>query len=487
MAVEILRIISYKLQRVPKTLIIVPVVVLENWKREIIAHSYIEESNIQVVDGVTKFGGTKLKNPSRKLKQQQVASYKDIFIISTQTVDGKKDSLWQDIKKLGFETLIIDEVHNFKKYNGKRVKALHSLTHDRNLKYRYILTGTPVLQDALDLWSQFYILNPHILGANFFQFRAKYFYDKNAGMPSARHFPDWQPKDEKYFSDFGYNANEDLKTLNKVIYQHANRVMKTDVLELPKLEYETVTVPMEGEHKRIYEEFRKDLVAFIKKPKKSKKQLEEELLAIDLEEFELPELMKADLAIVKTIRLQQLIAGIFTSTEGEVTLLETRRLEFLEHALKAVCLDPNNKVIIWTVFSPTYTQISDLCTKLGIKHVFMTGQQDQQGKLASEDTFREDPEVRVIIANQGAGGTGVNLTSANYAFYYTRSFNLGHDLQSEARNNRGGQTREMKRVDFITPDTIDQRVLERLKEKKLNAEDILRSYEFKSKEVQDLV
>jgi len=489
-AIELLRLKAYELGRIPKTLIICPVVVMENWKDEILMHSYFDEKEIEIIDGVTYPTGRKLKNPKKQLKLQQAESERTIFIASTATVDPKKGSVWQSLKKQGFELLIIDESHQFKAFKGKRVKALHDLTHDRGLKYRYILTGTPVLQDATDLWSQFYILDPTILGPNFYQFRAKYFYDKNAGMPSHLHFPDWQPKDEEYFNKFGYREEEDLKYLNKIIYQHANRVMKSDVLELPPFKTEKVIVPMEGEQKRIYEDFRKDLVAFLDiKKKYNKKELEAELMAgnLDLKEIDLPETMKADLAIVKTIRLQQLICGVFTNTDGEVTHIPTRRLEILKYTLSSISKDYTNKSIIWSVFKPTYEQLAKVCEELDIKYVFLNGSQSKEEKDEAVKTFNNDPDVRVIIANQGAGGTGINLTSANYSIYYSRNFNLAHDLQSEARNYRGGQTRPVTRIDLVTPDTIDERVLERLAYKKEHAEDILRTTDFKAKEVRELI
>lgn len=492
-ALELLRVKAYELNRVPKTLIVCPVVVMQNWAREILMHTYFDVEIIEVVDGCTYPTGRRIKNPTKKLKLQQASSNRVIYICSTQTVDGKSGSVWQTLKKQGFECLIVDEAHQFKAYKGKRVEALHSLTHDRSLKYRFILTGTPVLQDATDLWAQFYLLNPNILGSNFFSFRAKYFYDKNAGMPSHLHFPDWQPKDAAYFEQYGEDPEATFDHLNKVIYEHAHRVMKHEVLELPPFYTETVAVEMEGEHKRVYEDFRKDLVAFLETKESNtrlKNKLEKELLegSIDLDDFELPETMKADLAIVKTIRLQQLVCGIFTNTEGEVTLMPTKRLEMLRNILEQInASDPTNKTIVWSVFKPTYEQIAEVCSELGLNFVFINGSMSKEQKDAAIDSFNEDPNVHVCIANQAAGGTGCNLTAANWAVYYSRSFNLAHDLQSEARNYRGGQTRPCTRVDIITEDTIDSRVLERLKEKKQHAEDILRTTDFKAKEVRSLI
>jgi SNF2 family DNA or RNA helicase len=493
-ASDILRLVCYENNKVAKTLIVAPVVVLENWKRELELHTNIPVTTIQLVDGVTKINGKVLKNPQKKLKYEQVNQEKQIFIVNPELISETKSrsrvarigpdwTVWENLTALhDFEMLIVDEAHLFKNYKAKRTKAIHKFTKQSTLKYRYILTGSPVLQDALDLWSQFYILDPSILGDNFFSFRDRFFYDKNVGMPSHLHFPEYVPKDEAYFKRFGYSEGEDLKTLSKIIFQHASRVMKYDVLDLPTLHFEKELVQMDEEQARVYKEFRDDLVAFLNGESDN---LEESL---ELEEFELPEMMKADTAIVKTIRLQQIICGIFTNTKGEVSIISNERLLKLKQVLEErATRDAASKFIIWTVFKPTYELINAVCGELGLKAVFLNGTQSKDEKQAAVDAFNNDEEIRVIIANQGAGGTGVNLTRATHAIYYSRSFNLAHDLQSEARHHRGGQTRETYRIDLVTPDTIDEHVLEVLKRKKTHAEDILQPREFKAKEILGLI
>jgi DNA excision repair protein ERCC-6 len=496
-ACDIIRLICYRLNRVPTTLIICPVVVLDNWKREIELHTNIPVTTISIIDGITKLNGSVVKNPQRKLKIQQATQPgKQIFIINPETIAATKSrskakrigedwTVWENlIDANDFEAVIVDEVHLFKNFKGTRTKALHKFSKRPGLKFRYTLTGTPILQDALDLWSQFYILDPNILGENYYSFRSQYFYDLNAGMPSNVHFPEYVPKDEKYFKRFGYNENEDLQMLSKILYQNADRVMKNQVLELPKMHYEKIAVPFTAKQELIYNDFKKYLVAFLDS-KDAKKKLKE---AIELEDFDLPDVMKADTAIVQTIRLQQIICGIFTNEAGEQTEIESNRLNILRELLKGIfAKDVTAKVIVWTVFKPTYALIESVCTDLGLKAVFLTGLQNKKEKQDNVDAFNNDPNVHVIIANQGAGGTGVNLTASNKSIYYSRSFNLAHDLQSEARNYRGGQTREVTRYDLVTFGTIDEHVLERLKYKQKNAEDILKVKEFNRKEVLGLI
>lgn len=483
-ASEIYRIKCGVNKRWVKMLIICPLVVLENWKRELLTHTYIKEKQIQILDGCTKPNGRKLKNPTKKLRLEQLNNKDaDVFILNTDNVSNV--AVWNEILELGIEMLVIDESHRFKSFNGKRTKALHKLSQQGQCRYKFILTGSPILQSALDLWSQFYILDPKILGYNYYSFRSKYFYDKNMGMPSDKHFPNFVPKDKKYFKEFGYNPDETLDGLNEVIYRHADRVMKADVLDLPPRTYQTLEVPLAKEQARIYKEMRDNLVAFLDDVTLDTKNV---MSLPDLED--LPEVMRVDLAIVKTLRLQQLICGIFTKEDGTIEVLDTNRIKILEDLLTELSTNVENKVIIWSVFSPTYDIIGDVLDKLGLKYVMITGKQTREEKQIAQDTFNDmNSGINFMIANQSAGGTGTNLQGANYEIYYSRSFVLEHDLQADARSYRGGQTRQTTRIDLTTPDTIDQRIVESLADKRKHAEDILavRNNELKNSDILKMI
>lgn len=470
-AIDISRSIFIRHDRVVKTLIICPIAVIENWKREYAVHSKVPPTTIQVIDGKTKLNGKKLKNAQVKLRLAQVKeSNADIFIINTEAVkhNATSSDVWYWVERLGIELLIVDESHRFKSYNAKRTKALHKLVGQEQLQYRYILTGSPVLQDAQDLWAQFYILNPDILGRNFFEYRAKYFYDANAGMPSNVHFPNWIPKDKKYYERLGIPYNDDTADLNKIIYRHASRVMKDEVLDLPPYISEKVEVEMPKDQARIYKEMRDELVTSLEEGSL------ENLFDFDnITDIDEGEVMSADLAIVKTLRLMQITAGIFTNEAGEVTILKTALSDMLKEMLEQVLSNKENKAIVWTIFKPTYQVIADICEELGVKYTFLTGLQNKDEKQDNIDQFNTDPDTQVIIANQSAGGTGCNLTSANYDFYYSWDFSLEKHLQSQARGYRGGQTRKYTSYKLVTKDTIAERSLEVLEEKGANAEDIL--------------
>jgi SNF2 family DNA or RNA helicase len=465
-AIDILRSIYNKNLKVVKTLIVCPIAVVENWKREFSTHSKVPSNCIQIVDGKTKPNGKKLKNAQLKVKLDQLKNKANIYIINTESVGNK--NLWPLIMSMGVEALVIDESHRFKSYNATRTKALHKLCDDPLLKYRYILTGSPILQDALDIWSQYYILDPNILGRNFFTFRAQYFYDANASMPSHVHFPKWIPKDYKYYKKLGLPYSDDMAKLNTTIYKHASRVMKDDVLDLPPYISQEVEVEFSKDQERIYNEMRDDLVATLGSNVVAESH--EEIIKKMLDDNEV---MSADLAIVKTLRLMQITAGLFVNEDGETSKIKTNLEAQLKEMLEEICSNKENKVIIWTIFKSTYDIIAQICDELGLKYTFLTGLQDKDEKQANIDQFNNDTDTQVIIANQAAGGTGCNLTAANYDIYYSWDFSLEKYLQSAARGYRGGQTRKYTSYKLVIPNSISARSLQALKDKSANAEDIL--------------
>ena len=484
-AIDVARSIYLRNNNLVKTLIICPIAVVENWKREFKAHSNVPPVAIQILDGKTRLNGKKVKTAQLKIKLEQLQNKKSsIYVINTESVGNK--NLWPLLLEMGFELLIVDESHRFKSYNAVRTKALHTLTLQGTLSYRYILTGSPVLQDALDLWAQFFILNPDILGRNFFSFRSKYFYDSNAGMPANVHFPNWIPKDAAYYKKLKIPFEDVNDTLNKIIYAHATRVMKDDVLDLPPYISQTVEVEFSKEQGRIYKEMRDDLVTTLEyNVVDATRDFSNILDNIDLDNSEV---MAADLAIVKTLRLMQICAGIFTNEDGAITVLKTNLEAQLREMLEEVLSNKENKAIVWTIFKPTYEVIAKVCKDLGIKYTFLTGLQDKDEKQDNIDQFNEDCDTQVIITNQAAGGTGCNLTAANYDFYYSWDFSLEKHLQSAARGYRGGQTRKYTSYKLVTTDSVAERSLTALEEKAANAEDILKvKKEFSRKEILKLI
>lgn len=434
-AINILRHKFIKHKRIMRTMIFCPPVVRRQWAGEFDAHSKVSDM-VRVLEGA---GKKRLKMFRQQAWESMEGPLYDmpktgIFITNYESLLMK--GLFSEFKRWKPEILIFDESHMVKNHKAKRTRLAIELA-DR-AKYKYILTGTPILNSPADIWAQFRILDGGAtFDKNFYAFRAKYFHDRNAGMPPQKYFPDWRPRP----------GIEDQ--FNHRIYAKASRVMKADCLDLPPYVRQVREVEMTPEQRRFYNEMKKHLVAYLN-----------------------DKACVATIAVVKGLRLQQIVSGFFSDDEGEVERFEPNpRIKALQELVEEIA-PTGAKIIVWACFKENYTAIAKALEgyKLGFIHGGMTDKERQE----YIESF-QNGDTQIMVANQQAGGVGVNLTSASYAIYYSRNFSLEADLQSEARNYRGGSDihERVTRIDLVCPDTIDQVVLDALKNKENLANNIL--------------
>lgn len=423
--IELLRSKYREANRVRRTLIFGPQVVVENWRREILRFSKIPKDSVIPLIGTGK----------ERLKTFLLNSHLDpIFITNYESVLMK--DLFEQMMIWKPEVLVLDESHRVKNYQAKRTKAIVQLADLAEV--RYILTGTPILNSLLDIWAQFRVLDRgEAFSKNFFQFRNMYFYDANSFMPAHRHFPNWKLKThaECLIED----------EMNKCTMH----VKKAECLDLPPLVRKTVYVGLSPEQAKHYESMKKNFITFIN-----------------------DKACTAQLAITKALRLQQIVSG-FMKLDPEpenpkgivLSLKDNPRADALEEILEDLC--PKHKVIVWAVFRDNYETIRKVCEKLELSFVEIHGDVSPKQKQEAIDRFERDETVRVVIGHPGSGGIGVNLVAASYSVFYSRNFSLEQDIQAEARNYRGGSERHesVTRIDIVAKDTIDEHILEALAKK----------------------
>jgi non-specific serine/threonine protein kinase len=398
------------------TLIISPLITLENWKREILKYTKIEQKNIAILHG------------SSDKKRKILASKPKIIITNYESFlsDYVRDHFAQNVPMF----MILDEAHYIKTYNSKRTKYIHKIAD--SVPFKLALTGTPVLNSAEDLWSILYFLDKgKRLESKHHFFKVKYFFDKNANMPSHKHFPDWNPRPGS------------REMINSLISDVIMTVKKEDCLDLPPLLKTEVYAELSGDQKKAYEAMKKDFIAYVNDAA-----------------------CVATLALTKALRLQQILSGYMPLDDDTAKVFEdNNRLDVLEELLTE--LTPNHKVIVWAPFKMNHAQIGKLCGKLNINHVYLTGEQTKAEKDATMEAFENDPSIRVCVGNQSVG-IGVNLISSDVMIYFSRTFNLAHDIQSEARNYRAGSEihKSVTRYDIVVPETIDEKIQQALRDKK---------------------
>jgi SNF2 family DNA or RNA helicase len=411
--------------RMMRVLILAPKVVLNNWRREIEMYSNIPAKDVYVLDG-------SVKKRAEFFKKHQ--GFSAIAITNYDAMQSRE--LVEAVKEWRPEILVCDESHYLKSHKSVRARNVAEISDIA--KHKYLLSGTPILNNALDLFMQYRILDGHLgkkstFGHNFFAFRGMYFYDKNQSWSgSSNHFPEWVPREGAYKSLI---AKIDKKTL---------RVEKKDCLDLPPLVVQNLEVELSKEQLRVYEEVKKYFISEITEGKYT----------------------SVEMALTKALRLQQIVSGfIKTDDKDNVWFKDNPRLDALAEQLEI--LAPNHKVIVWACFRENYKMISNVCQSLKIKHVELHGEVPESERQKNIDAFNNDESVRVLIGNQGAGGIGINLVPASYSIYYSRGFKLGDDVQSEARNYRRGSEMHDKvtRVNIVANKTIDKLIADALQSK----------------------
>lgn len=432
--IEILRRHYAKAERIKRTLILCPLIVCENWKREFAQYSKIDPNCIVILKGSAKI---------RKATIMQLMRQRPNSIVVTNYESMQMSDLVQVLHHWHPEILVCDESQRCKSPESLRARAVVTIADIT--QNNYILTGTPILQSPMDLYMQFRILDRgETFGRNFYAFRSQYFYDANANRKGTQNYhPDWRIKQ---------SGNDDIQAK---VQRVALRVLKKDCLDLPPLLRQEIYTDLSTDQARAYKEMQKHFITFVKS-------LEGQ-----------PKAVVANLAVTKALRMQQIVTGFVKDEDGTVHTLPCPRLTVLKELLEDIA--PSNKVIVWACFQENYRQIAKVCDDLGLGYTELHGQVAHKVREDNLERFRKDPAVRVLIANQAAGGVGINLVEASYAIYYSKSFRLEDDLQSEARNYRGGSEIHDKvtRIDIIAKDTIDELVSKALKDKQQISDQIL--------------
>ena len=319
--------------------------------------------------------------------------------------------------------LVVDESSRIKTPAAKRTKVITKFAKD--VKYKRIMTGTPVTKGPEDVYSQFKFLDPFILGYDsYYSFRARYCV---MGGYENRQIVSYNNVDE----------------LTNSIEGHSFRVLKKDCLDLPEKIYQRHPVELSKNQRKLYDQLRKDFVT----------ELEGEHLSA-------PE------AITRLLRMQQIICGWFPTEEGgmEIDEKNTRLTALIDLLPDIEC-----KVIIWARFK---RDIKAIGVALGDKAVSYYGEVSNDDREIAVDRFQNDPKVRYFIGQPQSGGIGLTLTAAECAIYYSNSFDLETRMQSEDRCHRIGTKNNVTYIDFESPKTIDTKIINALREKKNLADTI---------------
>lgn len=331
--------------------------------------------------------------------------------------------------------LAIDESTSIKNHRAGRTKVITKL--GRLARYRRILTGTPVANRPMDVYSQFEFLEAGCLGiGSWFAFRNRYAVTVSRYV-NGRRFEEiigWQRLDE----------------LQQNIAKLSFRVLKKDCLDLPEKIYQKRYIELSPEQKKYYEELKKEA----------------------LTELASGTTVAAPLVITRVLRLRQALCNLAPKGEGEVEFISDKDPR-LNEVLDLVEEAGDQKILIWSCFTPSIIKLVTEINKAqgaGTAKAFY-GEVNLAERQAIIDEF-QDPlsRLRVMVLQPRTGGEGITLTKATLVIYHDNDWGLKVRLQSEDRAHRIGQTEHVTYVDLIAKDTVDETIVDALTDKKNLAE-----------------
>ena len=329
--------------------------------------------------------------------------------------------------------LILDESQRIKSPSANRTRA--ALRISKLTSWRRVLSGTPIADKPLDIYSQMLALSPTYwrerFGVpNYHVFKHEFAVWKKVELPSGARF-------EKLI---GYRH---LDRLSATIAKDSFRVLKRDVIkDLPEKTYETVYVPASDEQLRLLAQLRDEL------------RME---LSSGVE-------VTAPLAIARMTRAQQVLGGTFPGTSERIPCprLEAT-LELLE--------DDSQPTIVWCRFIEDVKAIAERSDDA----VILIGEMSQKERTAAISAFTSENGPRTLITTIGLAAEGYNFQRATRAIYYGNTFRLQDRLQSEDRCHRIGQKNAVTYYDLVCEDVkFDRKLLEVLRAKRDAAGEVLR-------------
>ena len=415
----------FQMGKIDTFIVVAPKGVYRNWANlEMPAHM---PDNIDRTVAIWKSGANKSE---RKLLEKLLEPSNDlrVLVMNVEALSSPKGRKYLTALLQSSEALLaVDESTAIKSPKASRTKALIKV--GELAKYKRILTGFPVTQSPMDLWSQCRFLNKTLLGDcgdNFFQFQYRYCVMKKQHVGT-----------HSFNRIVGYR---NLEQLGSILKNFSSRITKDECLDLPDKIYTQRNITLTDDQQRIYTELKEFALAHI-----------------DDHDF-----MTANNVMTQLLRMQQVLSGHVKSDEGEFVEIKDNRLNELLDCLEEI----EGKAIIWSRFRYDVKRITEALTKEhgpGSTVSYFGDTTDDERSDAIEQF--QNGDARFFVGNPQTGGYGITLTSAKNVIYFANSFDLAVRMQSEDRAHRIGQTDHVNYIDFISEKTIDEKIVKALRNK----------------------
>jgi superfamily II DNA or RNA helicase len=387
-------------------LIVAPTSLVLNWQRE--AARFTPQLSLLVYTG-----------QSRAKHRDTLADYD--LVVTSYGLLRRDMAILQEIT---FDTVILDESQAIKNKNSKAFQAAKAL----QAEHRLCLTGTPLENNLLELWSQMDFLNPGLLGS------AKRFEDilakpVNGGDGSAH------------------------RTLDPLIKPFILRRRKEEVAsELPDKEEHILSCSMSKAQSSLYH------------------QVKEHYRGRILASVEGQGLNRSKMKVLEgLLRLRQIAChpGLVDSK-----LTDSGKMDKLWELLSEIT-SAGHKALIFSQFTSFLGLLKKQLQAAGYTYLYLDGRTPQKTRQQRVQLFQDDPGIPLFLISLKAGGTGLNLTAADYVFILDPWWNPAVEMQAVDRTHRIGQDKTVFTYRLITESSVEEKVLTLQEQKREMVQSVL--------------
>lgn len=392
------------------SLLVMPTSLLYNWELE--AAEFTPNLKVLVYTGATR--------------EKDIAGFEGYDLILTSYGITRLDI--EMLKTYYFHYVILDESQAIKNPGSNIARSVRKLKS----KFRLILTGTPLENSTLDLWSQMSFVNPGLLGTK------KYFRDE------------FQIPIEK--------RRDQAKThrLNVIIKPFILRRQKSQVArDLPdkveNLRYATMSPDQEECYEEVKSYYRDQILGTI----------------------EQQGLKKSQLLILQGLTQLRQIANHPRMTDPEYEG-RSGKLEDVTYMIDEA-ISGGHKVLIFSQFVKHLAIVRDYLNQNHLQYAYLDG--TTRDRKEQVQRFQNDESIRLFLISLKAGGVGLNLTRADYVFLLDPWWNPAIEAQAVDRAHRIGQKNEVFTYKFITQNSVEEKILKLQRNKLKLASDLISTEE----------
>lgn len=378
-----------------KSIVITPTALIYNWKNE-----------LEKFAPTLKVGLLHAAKSEREKILDNIDNY-DVILTTYTTYKNDIDKY----KNISFDYCIIDEAQNIKNPDAIITKAIKNV----NAKVKFALTGTPIENNLMELWSIFDFIMPG------------YLYNKS-----------------KFKSIFINNDKNIIELKNLIKPFILRRTKKEVITELPDKIEQKIIIDLEKEHKKAYKGY------------------------VNLITRKIKENNQDNITVFSYLtKLRQLCL----SPELMVKNYQGRnsKLDVLINIIKD---SSDKKILVFSQFTKVLEVIGKRLNEENISYSYLDGKTSAKDRVKLVEEFNTNNN-KVFLISLKAGGTGLNLTSANIVVHFDPWWNPAVEDQASDRAHRIGQKNVVNVIKLIAKGTAEERVINLQETKKELIEDVI--------------